>query len=189
MTGIKLLPKKILKKNESAIITFNERCRVRWIWDSEKDYDLCAFFKTKNGEEGGVFSNEYTGKKNDLGYLERFPFMTFTVDDQALLDLTPIFEEITISSLTEMEKVFFCIIGYTPALKNELTKFKGEFELISDTGLYFEIPTVTSKKGQVLVIARVDIDDNTLLLSSVQRVLGLGEAYNEIPGFNLICKT
>ncbi|MBQ5360681.1 MAG: methionine adenosyltransferase, partial [Lachnospiraceae bacterium] len=43
------------------------------IVQSDTDLDLCLFFKKKDGEVGGVFSNEYRSKKSDLGTLDKFP--------------------------------------------------------------------------------------------------------------------
>ena len=188
MTESKLLPKKTLKKNEAVIFTFNERCIVKWIWESDTDFDLCAFYKTQDGNEGGVFSNDFRGNRNDLGFLDKSPFMKIAVDEIAPWEVQYPYEKISISSLNEIRNVFFCIIHYDSAINETTTNFEGKFELISDTGCYLEIPVTTSKQGQVFYVARIDVKDKSFLLSNAQRVLQLREAFDGIPGFNLICR-
>ena len=63
------LKKKITlrKKQEEVAFTFNGKLKVKLFWSSETDLDLCLFFKKKDESIGGVFSNEYRGKKSDLG--------------------------------------------------------------------------------------------------------------------------
>ena len=69
------LKKKITlrRKQEEATFTFEGRLRVDLYWKVGTDLDLCLFFRKKDGEVGGVFSNEYRQKKSDLGSLEKFP--------------------------------------------------------------------------------------------------------------------
>ena len=76
MAEIQLKKKVTLKrKGETAAFTFDGKLKVKLYWSSETDLDLCLFFKRKDGEVGGVFSNEYRGKKKDLGCLDAFPYM------------------------------------------------------------------------------------------------------------------
>ena len=63
---VELKTKKTLrKKGESVGFTFSEALKVRFFWTVETDFDLCLFYKKKNGETGGVFSEGYSGKKED----------------------------------------------------------------------------------------------------------------------------
>ena len=58
------LKKKITlrRKEEQAAFTFSGKLKVKLMWSSSTDLDLCLFFKKKDGSIGGVFSNEYRGK-------------------------------------------------------------------------------------------------------------------------------
>ena len=53
------LKKKITlrRKEEQAAFTFSGKLKVKLLWQSDTDLDLCLFFTKKNGEVGGVFSN------------------------------------------------------------------------------------------------------------------------------------
>ena len=78
------LKKKITlrRKEEQAAFTFSGKLKVKLIWSSDTDLDLCLFFKKKDGSIGGIFSNEYRGKKSDLGDLSKFPFMLHMGDNK-----------------------------------------------------------------------------------------------------------
>ena len=53
---VRLKPKVTLRrKGESAMFTFNEKLKVELVWSSSTDLDLCGFFKTTDGNIGGVF--------------------------------------------------------------------------------------------------------------------------------------
>ena len=70
------------KKNDSVAFNFAGKLKVKLFWQSDTDLDLCLFFKKKDGEVGGVFSNEYRSKKSDLGTLDKFPFMQHMGDNK-----------------------------------------------------------------------------------------------------------
>ena len=78
------LKKKITlkRKGEAADFTFSGKLKVKLFWSSPTDLDLCLFFKKKNGEVGGIFSNEYRGRKSDLGNLNDFPYMLHMGDNK-----------------------------------------------------------------------------------------------------------
>ena len=84
------LKKKITlkRKGEAADFTFSGKLKVKLFWSSPTDLDLCLFFKKKNGEVGGIFSNEYRGRKSDLGNLNEFPYMIIKNLQQVLKRLS-----------------------------------------------------------------------------------------------------
>lgn len=55
--GIIIKPKITVK--EVAPFEFNEQLKIKMMWSSQTDLDLCLFFKKKDGEVGGMFSNDY----------------------------------------------------------------------------------------------------------------------------------
>ena len=83
MAEVQLKKKVTLKrKGETAAFTFNGKLKVKLIWGTKTDQDLCIFFKRKDGQVGGVFSNEYRNKKSDLGNLNSFPYMLHMGDNK-----------------------------------------------------------------------------------------------------------
>ena len=56
-----------------------KQLKVSLIWTSAVDLDLMAFYKTKDGRTGGVYSNNYAG--GSLGDLNQFPFIQLAGDE------------------------------------------------------------------------------------------------------------
>lgn len=83
MEEVKLKKKVTLRrKQEEVAFTFNGQLKVNLYWSSKTDLDLCIFFRKKDGEVGGVFSNEYRNKKSDLGSIDKFPFIQHLGDNK-----------------------------------------------------------------------------------------------------------
>ena len=83
MDEVTLKPKVTLRrKGESAPFTFNEKLQIEMVWSTETDLDLCVFWKTEDGQEGGVFSNEYRQNNDDMGTLDKFPFIKHSGDEK-----------------------------------------------------------------------------------------------------------
>ena len=61
------------QKGANAIIGDFKQLKVSLIWTSPVDLDLMAFYKTKDGRVGGVYSDNYAG--GSLGDLNSFPVM------------------------------------------------------------------------------------------------------------------
>ncbi len=82
MEGVQLKRKVTLRrKEEPAVFTFSGLLKIKLLWQSSTDLDLCLFFKKKDGEIGGVFSSAFRQKKSDLGSLTEFPFMLHKGDE------------------------------------------------------------------------------------------------------------
>ena len=76
MAEVQLKRKITLRRKEKpAEFTFDGLLKVKLLWQSKTDLDLCIFFKRKDGQIGGVFSSAFRQKKSDLGSLSEFPFM------------------------------------------------------------------------------------------------------------------
>lgn len=82
---VRLKRKVTLRRKEEAAFTFTGRLKVRLLWQSETDLDLCLFFRRKDGEVGGVFSDLFRSRKSDRGALDQFPtsFILATVPNPA----------------------------------------------------------------------------------------------------------
>lgn len=99
MTEIHLKRKITLRrKGEAAAFTFAGRLKVKLLWQSKTDLDLCLFYKTKDGQVGGVFSDGFRQNKDDLGSLNEFPFIQHTGDDPEPAEGGESVEQINIAS-------------------------------------------------------------------------------------------
>ena len=67
------------QKGASANLGAFKQLKVSLIWTSAVDLDLMAFYKTKDGRTGGVYSDNYAG--GSLGDLNAFPFLQLSGDE------------------------------------------------------------------------------------------------------------
>ncbi len=178
------------RKQEECAFTFSGKLKVKLFWTSDTDLDLCLFFKKKNGEVGGVFSNEYRGKRSDLGALDKFPFMLHLGDNKEPAEGNEETEQINIASLDEIEQAFVCIVNYKAAIEQlDVTYAEegGRVELQSDSGDYLEVLADSTDEGHVYCVCSIKNNDGEYALKNESRVMDLGTAFDEIPGFSIIC--
>ena len=148
------LKKKITlkRKGETADFTFSGKLKVKLFWSTLTDLDLCLFFKKKNCEVGGVFSNEYRGRKSDLGNLNEFPFMLHMGDKKEPSEGKEETEQINIANLNEIEEAYVCIVNYKAAVEeNDVTYADegGRVEIQSDSGDYLEVIADSADHGPI----------------------------------------
>ena len=187
------LKKKITlrRKEEQAAFTFSGKLKVKLIWSSETDLDLCLFFKKKDGSIGGVFSNEYRGKKSDLGDLSKFPFMLHMGDNKEPAPGGEETEQINIASLSEIDTAYVCIVNYNAAVEGEDVTYAdegGRVELQSDSGDYLEVLIDATEDGHVYHVCSIKNNEGINSVINEGVVMDLGTAFDKIPGFSLICE-
>lgn len=191
MAEVQLKKKVTLKKNgETAAFTFDGKLKVKLYWSSNTDLDLCIFFKRKDGEVGGVFSNEYRGKKKDLGSLDAFPYMLHLGDNKEPAAGDEETEQINVASLNEIDEAYVLVVNYGAAIEGEDVTFAeegGRVELQSDSGDYLEVPADSADEGPVYCVCSIKNEDGKNTLKNESRVMDLSKAFDEIPGFSLIC--
>ena len=191
MAEVKLKKKITLRrKQEECAFTFTGKLKVKLFWSSSTDLDLCLFFKKKNGEVGGVFSNEYRGKRSDLGSLEQFPFMLHLGDNKEPAPGGEETEQINIASLADIEQAFICIVNYDAAIDQRDVTYAdegGRVELQSDSGDYLEVLADSKDEGHVYCVCSIKNNDGEYALKNESRVMDLATAFDDVPGFVLIC--
>lgn len=187
---VRLKPKVTLRrKGESAMFTFNEKLKVELVWSSDTDLDLCGFFKTPDGIIGGVFSNEYRSNKSDLGSLDKFPFMLHMGDRKTPRPGGEENEEIRIKSLDSISELYLCVLNYDKAVEDIPTTFStdsGRIEITSDTEDNLEVLVDSEEEGHVYLICKITNENGEKKVHNERRVLTLGQAFRQIPGFSLI---
>ena len=191
MAEVKLKKKITLRrKQEECAFTFSGKLKVKLFWSSSTDLDLCLFFKKKDGEVGGVFSNEYRGKKSDLGSLDKFPFMLHLGDNKEPAPGGEETEQINIASLADIEQAFVCIVNYDAAIDQRDVTYAdegGRVEVQSDSGDYLEVLADSKDEGHVYCLSSIKNNDGDYALKNESRVMDLATAFDDIPGFSLIC--
>lgn len=192
MAEVKLKRKITLRRQEEeAAFTFSGKLKVNLYWTSDTDLDLCLFFRKKDGEPGGVFSNAYRQKKSDLGSLDKFPFIEHQGDITTLGPNGEAQEEIWVAKLDDIDEAFVCIVNYGAAIEGEDVTYAqegGRIEIKSDSGDYLEVLADSADEGHVYCVCSIKNKGGEFALKNESRVMSLGEAFDQIPGFALICE-
>lgn len=191
MEEVTLKPKVTLRrKGESAPFTFNEKLQIEMVWSTKTDLDLCVFWKTKDGQGGGVFSHEYRQNIDDMGTLDKFPFIKHSGDYKEPRPGSESNEQIKVKSIDTLSELFIVVVNYDAAIDNKNITFnehKGRVEITTDTGDNFEVPVDDDRSGHVYIVCKIENGDAGKKAINKGEVITLGQAFSQIPGFKLIC--
>ena len=187
------LKKKIClrRKEKPAEFTFSKFLKIKLLWKSNTDLDLCLFYTKKDGQSGGVFSSMFRQKKSDMGDLQQFPYILHTGDKAEPSQGDESVEQINISNLDEMDVVNIIVLNYGKAINGEEVNFAedtGRVEIQSSEGDYFEVNIDASEMGHVYYVCSIKNKDGINAVLNEGVVMDLGTAYEKIPGFSLICE-
>lgn len=192
MEGVQLKRKVTLRRKEKpAEFTFTGLLKVKLLWQSSTDLDLCIFFKRKDGEVGGVFSSAFRQKRSDLGSLTEFPYMLHKGDEAEPEAGDESVEQVNIANLNDIETAYVCVLNYGKAIDGEEINFAQDFgrvEIMSDNGDYFEIIIDAEQQGHVYHVCSIKNQDGENSVMNEGVVMDLGTAFDKIPGFSLICE-
>ena len=170
-------------KGESKYLSVQELV-VTLRWRAAVDLDLVAFYVTKEGQTGGVFSDNYMG--GDLGDLHRAPFMRLSGDELEGGGDVDSEEELVIKRLDHIQELYLLAINYTDATQNNATPFSsydGHVEVKTHRGERFTVPLNDTSSGCVALVCKIVNQPITgpQLINDV-RVMNLSEFHQEIPG-------
>jgi len=111
--------------------------------------DLVAFYKTKKGESGGIYPENYS--KNSLGNLDQFPFMQLNQENNG--------KTLRIVKINEMEVIYFCVLNFKDIAVKKKTTFGADevfIEILDDKGESFITPVITNESSEIAIIAKID---------------------------------
>lgn len=173
----------LAQKGQEAFLPI-QQLLVKLKWHAPVDLDLMAFYQTKDGKVGGIYSTNYAG--GSLGDLNNFPFIHLS-GDAGVGDSGGENEEVLrVTKLDTMGTVYICALNFSEASANRETAFNrydGYVEIVDDKGGSFGIPLDAAEQGTVAVIARID---NTSFMGAKlineNRILTLDKFLAEIPG-------
>lgn len=167
--------------------------KVKLLWDSYDNLDLCAFFLAKDGTVGGVFPSEYKARREASGSLDAFPYMLYIEECEYYdEDIAGCQENIWIKKLSEIKKVCFVAIDYEAAIKEIDAKFsedKAKLLIKCGGNTLFESELYSSSKGCVYSICSIVNESDGIYICNHNdnQVMDLATAYEHIPGFSTIC--
>lgn len=173
------------KKGEEAYVSLKQ-LMVNLKWSASVDLDLMAFYKAKDGTEGGVFSDNYSG--GTLGSLNEFPFIQLSGDEGVGATGGDNEEVLRVTKLDDMAEVYICTLNYTDAINKKDSSFSDYdcgISVMDDKGESIAVPLDSSEKGQVAVIAQID-NTNAMgaKLINENRIIDLATFFESIPGAN-----
>lgn len=177
------------KKGEEAYVSVKQLI-VTLKWTAEVDLDLMAFYQTKDGKEGGVFSDNYPG--GDLGSLNQFPYIQLSGDEGVGATGGDNQEVLRVSRLDDLATLYVCTINYTDASQKKdssFSEYDGGITVMDEKGESIGVPLDSPTPGQVAVIAKIDNSGAMgAKLINENRIIDLETFVNSIPGAKLLVK-
>lgn len=164
------------------------RLMINLNWTAKVDMDLMAFYRTNDGQAGGVFSDRYPG--GSLGSVDHFPFIELSGDEGIGISTDENDEVIHIGRLDHLAELYIVTLNYTNAVENKLTSFKeydGTAILLNDRGESAEIRLDSPDKGHIAVVCKIDNAGSMgAKLINLSEVMDLEEFVDTIPGATLL---
>ncbi len=164
------------------------RLMINLNWTAKVDMDLMAFYRTNDGQAGGVFSDRYPG--GSLGSIEHFPYIELSGDEGIGISTDENDEVIHIARLDHLSELYIVTLNYTDAVEQKLTPFKeydGTAILLNDRGESAEIRLDSEERGHIAVVCKID-NAGTMgaKLINMSEVMTLEEFVETIPGASLL---
>lgn len=187
---VELKAKIVLKKKGEAAYISLKQLVVTLKWTAEVDLDLMAFYQTKDGKKGGVFSDNYPN--GNLGSLNQFPYIQLSGDEGIGATGGDNQEVLKVSQLDDLATLYICTINYTDASKHQNSSFSeydGGITVMDEKGESIAVSLDSTTQGQVAVIAKID-NSNPMgpQLINENKIIDLRTFVNSIPGADLVVR-
>lgn len=175
------------QKGENAQIGAFKQLKVSLIWTSAVDLDLMAFYRTKDNNIGGVYSDNYAG--GSLGDLNQFPFIQLSGDEGVGAVGGDNREELRIAKLDDLEELYICAFNFTDASTGSnkvFADYDARIEVVTDKGDSHEVALDSSSPGSVAVIAKFKTGFMGSELINSSEVMSFDAFKTNIPGADQI---
>ena len=177
------------KKGDETDISVRELV-VILKWTAEVDLDLLAFYQTKDGRTGGVFSDNYPG--GTRGNLNKFPFIELDHDASVGASSGEKEEMLRISELGDMAEVYIVTINYTDAIANTPSTFRNydsSVSVMNERWDSIEVPLNSPEKGHVAVVCKIDNTSHARAkLVNLNKIMDFKDFMTTIPGANMFVR-
>lgn len=171
------------QKGAKADIGAFKQLRVSLIWTAPVDLDLMAFYRTRDGRVGGVYSENYAG--GSLGGLNDFPFMELSGDAGVGGVAGDNQEELRITKLDPFEAIYICAINFTDATSSSnkvFADYDARVEVVTDRGETHTVSLDSSAPGTVAVLCKLGGGMISSELVNDSDVMSLDEFRKQVPG-------
>ncbi len=143
------------QKGEKAAIGGFRQIEVSLVWTAPVDLDLMAFYKTKDGRTGGIYSSNYAG--GSLGSLSDFPFIQLSGDAGVGAAGGDNRETLHITKLDDFEVLYICALNFTDASSGTskvFADYDARVEIATDRGETHRVALDSKRPGPVAVICK-----------------------------------
>jgi tellurite resistance protein TerA len=176
----------LINKGSQKYMLISE-LKVQLSWTANVDLDLMAFYKCKNGDSGGVYSDMYSD--HGTGSLTNFPFMQLDQDAGVGAGEGSKVETLTIKRFDEIAEIYLVAMNFTDASadrKSKFTQFDGIIEVSNEKDENFKVFLDSRKEGNVAVFARIEHSNDLMgaILHNESKVYSFSDFRKAIPGAN-----
>lgn len=171
------------QKGAKADIGAFKQIQVTLAWTAPVDLDLMAFYKTKDGKTGGVYSDNYAG--GSLGDLNRFPFIQLSGDAGVGATGGDNREEMRIGKLDDFQELFICALNFTDASAGNnkvFADYDAKVHVRTDRGDTFTVPLDSRQPGSVAVICKFTAGFISSELINDSEVMAFENFKTAVPG-------
>ncbi len=171
------------QKGADAVIGNFKQMKVSLIWTAEVDLDLMAFYKTKDGRTGGIYSDNYAG--GSLGDLNAFPFVQLSGDEGVGAGGGSKREELRVARLDDFEELHICALNFTDASTGQnrvFADYDASVEVVTDKGETHVVTLDSKTPGAVAVICTFKSSFMGASIANSSDVMGLEDFRANIPG-------
>jgi uncharacterized protein involved in tellurium resistance len=171
------------QKGAKADIGSFKQMKVALIWTSPVDLDLMAFYKTKDGRVGGVYSENYSGGYH--GDLNQFPFIQLSGDEGVGAVAGSKQEDMRIVRLDDYEELFICALNFTDVssgANNVFANYDAKVQVSTDKGETHTVALDSGQPGSVAVICKFSSGFIASSLINSSEVMTFDEFRSKIPG-------
>jgi len=175
------------QKGTKANVGAFKQLKVALIWTSAVDLDLMAFYKTKDGRAGGVYSTNYAG--GAMGNLNQFPFMELSQDAGVGAVGGANREELLITKLDDIAELYICAVNHTDALagsKKVFADYDARVEIATDKGETHNIALDSRNPGSVALLCKFATGFIGTEISNQSSVMTFENFQREVPGANSV---
>ncbi|WP_373501241.1 stress response protein [Desulfococcus sp.] len=171
------------QKGTKADIGSFKKIDISLIWSAAVDLDLMAFYRTRDGRTGGVYSDNYQG--GTLGALDAFPYIRLSGDAGVGGAGGANREDMSLSRIDDFEEIYICALNFTDAVSGQsrvFADYDARIQVATDRGETHTVPLDSTLPGPVAVICRFASGFIASELVNDSRVMHLDAFRAEIPG-------
>jgi uncharacterized protein involved in tellurium resistance len=175
------------QKGANAVLGSFKQLKVSLIWTSAVDLDLMAFYKTRDGRVGGVYSDNYAG--GSFGDLNQFPFIELSGDEGVGAVGGDNREELRIAKLDDFEELYIAALNFTDASSGSdkvFADYDARVEVVTDKGDRHMVALDSRQSGSVAILCKFTSTFMGASLVNNSDVLSFEKFKNAIPGASAV---